>query len=89
MIDEPIKENPCENFPSYAEERDASVIVAHLSIAFPFVKVDDRRIFEFLGGNFLVPYDVYQLVQLVAQQWSSMLVYLCWYCISTWSLARG
>ena len=75
MIDEPIKENPCEYFSSYAEERDASVIVAHLSVAFSFVKVNDRRIFEFLGGNFLVLYDVYQLVQLVAQQWSSMLVY--------------
>ena len=68
MIDEPMKENPCDNFSSYAEERDASVVVAHLSVAFPF--------------------DVYQLVQLIAQQWSSMLVYLCWDCISTWSLAR-
>ena len=39
MIDEPIKENPCENFSSYVEERDAFVIVAHLSVVLPFVKV--------------------------------------------------
>ena len=49
MNKEPVKEDTGQNLSSYRQERDASVVIAALTVAFFLVDVDKGCIFKVLG----------------------------------------
>ena len=48
VLKETVEQYPSQDLPSYAQEGNASVVVARLAVAFPLVDVNDTGILELL-----------------------------------------
>lgn len=73
-----IEEDTCQDLASYRQKGYSSMVVARLSVSFPFVDVDDCCISELLWQGLLVPHGLEEAGQLAADVIAAHLVHLSW-----------
>ena len=78
MRNEAVQQNSGQDLACDGEQGDTTVIVASLSISFPFVEVHDGRISEVLRDSLLLPYELEELMELLQQGPAAFLVDFGW-----------